>query len=53
MTAWQSWTRLYNFFDFLELQGDITVEAHESIVDTLETFKLFAIECEEKENKEE
>jgi hypothetical protein len=48
MTKYQNWLRIYNFFEFLFMEGYIEQSTYESMVDNIMTFKLFAITEEDQ-----
>ncbi len=50
MTKYQNWLKIYNFLEFLLMEGYIEQGTYESMVDAIMTFKIFAYEDKEEED---
>lgn len=48
---WDNWVKLFNFIQFLELNGDITPELSNTMTESLMSFKLFACQQDLKEKE--
>jgi len=48
MTKYQSWLKIMNFFEFTQLNGDISVDLYSDLTDSMMTFKGF-VDDEEDE----
>jgi hypothetical protein len=48
ISMWDEWRKLYNFIHFLYLNGTITLELHDEMIDTLMWFKIYAMDEEDK-----